>query len=193
MRKNLMRINVLLFAALFCLNCSLVTDFDPDLLVDEDAGALYSLSDNIIDPVEVTLYDDETASIVLELEEVLPDEDDETLLSMIDTGIISLEVVNVDTRVSINLTEGTRVDDGTDPSEPGQYALSLNGARDEIHVVFWNETTGGQGLQAGGNYRAIVNVAPNSIFVSESIIRNVDVFEFTSVSSLRNANMLPSQ
>jgi hypothetical protein len=175
MRKNVMAVNVLLFTALFCLNCSLITDFDSDLLVEEDGGGLYSLSALISNPVEVILYDNGTASSTFELDEVLPDVDDETLLSMIDMGIITLEVLNVDTSVSTNLTEGTRLEDGSSPNSAGEYVLSVNETRDEVGVLFWNETTDGQALHEDGNYRAIFNVARNNIFESESFIRDVNV------------------
>jgi hypothetical protein len=175
MRKNLMPVHILLVTALFCLNCSLVTNFDPDLLVDGDAGALYSLAANIADPVEVVLFDNGTASIVLELEEPLPDEDDETYFAMIDEGIIDLTVLNNDTLVSTDLTDGTRIDDGSSPSSAGEYVLSLNETRDELGVLFWNETENNQSLREDGNYSTVVEVSDNRIIEAEVILRDVTV------------------
>ena len=157
------------------LNCSAITDFDRSLLDEEDASSLYSLAANIDNPVEVDLYDNGTASITLMLAEPLPEEDDDILLDLIDEGIVSLEVVNLDTLVSTNLTDGERLDDGSSPSGPGEYVLSLNDARDEVGVLFWNETEEGQSIRVDGSYRAIVDVAPNDYFATEAIIRSVVV------------------
>ena len=53
--------------------------------------------------------------------------------------------------------------------------LSLNDARDEVGVLFWNETAEGQSIRVDGSYRAIVDVAPNDYFATEAIIRSVVV------------------
>jgi hypothetical protein len=177
MIKNVIPVNILLFAAFCFLNCSLITDFDSALLESEDAGELYSLDANIDDPVDVILYDNGTASIALELDEPLPDVDDEILLSMIDVGIIRLTVLNEDTDVSTHLAEGTRVEDGSSPNSAGEYALYLNETRDELGVLFWNETESGQALQVDDNYRAIIDVTPNRIFVAELFTRDVVISE----------------
>jgi hypothetical protein len=177
MIKNVIPVNILLFAAFCFLNCSLITDFDSALLESEDAGELYSLDANIDDPVDVILYDNGTASIVLELDEPLPDVDDEILLSMIDVGIIRVMVQNEETDVSARLAEGTRVEDGSSPNSAGEYALYLNETRDELGVLFWNETESGQALQVDDNYRAIIDVTPNRIFVAELFTRDVVISE----------------
>ncbi len=174
MIKNIIPVNILLFSAFCCLNCSLITDFDSALLESED---VYSLDANIDDPVDVVLYDNGTASIALELDEPLPDVDDEILLSMIDEGIIRLTVQNEETDVSTNLAEGKRVDDGSSPNSAGEYSLYLNEARDELGVLFWNKTESGQTLQVNGNCLAIVEVTTNRIFMAEMFFRDVAVSE----------------
>jgi hypothetical protein len=88
-----------------------------------------------------------------------------------------LTVQNEDTDVSTHLAEGTRVEDGSSPNSAGEYSLYLNETRDELGVLFWNETESGQTLQVNGNYRAIVDVTPNRIFVSEIFSRDVVVSE----------------
>ena len=70
-------------------------------------------------------------TVLKAIAEALPEEDDDILLDMIDEEIISLEVVNLDTGVSTNLADGERLDDGSSPSGPGEYVLSLNDARNE--------------------------------------------------------------
>ncbi len=153
--------------------CTLITDFP----AAKDAGGgeteLYSLNLNIDDPVDVALLADANAQIVLSLDEPMPAEDDDSLLAgLLDTAIDLTIMSTAEGGISVDLTEGTRVD--RVPSGEGEYRIELNSERDEVTITFRNEVSG-RSLSEDGAYKAAIVVAPNYYFAIESFERDVTV------------------
>lgn len=163
------------------LGCSLITDF-PDDLLDSDSTSdgtdsdvfPYSLESNITGDIEVTLNDDDTASVTLVLDTPLPEAEngDASFVALIGVTL-NLEIQNNDSGVTANIKNGKRVT--TTPDSAGEYQLTLNVSRDELQIEFYNETEQGQTLHENGNYDAKISVTPNSYFEIETFTRDVVV------------------
>ena len=161
----------ILLMALVSFGCSLITNFDPALLEDEDGGDLYSIAANLPDPIEVILQGDD-ATIVLSLDDPIPDVDEDLIYDTI-VESIGLTVINEETGVSTHLTEGRYVEG--QPNAPGEYTIEVSEDRYGISTRFVNETVGGQAMREDGDYRALVEVAPNDIFETDVLVRDVVV------------------
>lgn len=165
----MMRKSAVILAAALLAGCSAITDFDmpPDF-------ELYSLNENLPAAVGVTLAGDGTGALSLSLVTPLPAADDATLLALLGDGTFDISVQNVDTGVEFNLTDGTRVE-AAPPDAAGEYFLSLDDARTTLTIQFFNETTTGATLHAGGQYAASFDVIANDYFVTETFTRTATV------------------
>ena len=144
--------------------CSAITSFDKP-------GNLYSLHQNMGTAVTVTLFSaSNTGTLALGFTEPLPEEDNATLLAILDASIV-VNIAN-DTAVNYNLTEGTRVVDT--PNESGEYMLALSADRKTIDISFYN-LHANTSMQAGGTYVATITVSENALFEVESLTRPVTV------------------
>jgi len=163
----------ILFMTIGAFGCTVVTDF-PDI----DETELYSLEANLANPVVVTLLDNGNATISLTLEEALPETDeggDSEIAALLgDTVQVTVRsLAEGATPPTADLTQGEPVTN--EPSDPGQYQITLNQARTTATIVFRNDTVGGQSLKETGEYEAAIDVRPNSYFAIESFSRDVDI------------------
>lgn len=85
-------------------------------------------------------------------------------------GSVTLVVSSDDSGASADLASGAIV--GGVPAAAGQWAWSLNGARDEAAVVFFNQAVSGLTLQPTVNYSASLSVTSNDY------VENVATFVF---------------
>lgn len=167
-----------LFGLLFLLvtvissGCTLITDF-PEY-GDSGTDVLYSLADNVANPVQVVLINDKDAVISLDLDESLPEtSDDDSVLEQLLASSITLTLKNKDSGTTVDLTQGTRVKD--EPDSPGEYRISTNADRNQISVQFFNQIQNGRSLRADGDYEAVVEVRQNNYLVAEELSRDVTV------------------
>jgi len=161
---------VIAVAMMFALSaCTAITDFDMP------KGDLYVLSDNLPQTVTVTLGTDGTGTLTLSLVAPLPAADDAVLIALLEEGTVGIAVTNDVTLTSANLTAGDNVADV--PNAAGEYALALDDARQVLTVTFFNATTDGSALHAGGDYTASFSIADdsNDYFAPENFTRSVTV------------------
>ncbi|MCP4679951.1 MAG: hypothetical protein GY854_31560 [Deltaproteobacteria bacterium] len=161
-----------LLATIAAIGCTALTDFE-----EPNDSEPYSLQDNLNDPVVVTILDNGNATISLELMQALPEteEGDDTGIAALLGDAVQLEV-RAESGITVNLTQGKRVT--AEPSAPGEYRVTLNNARDKAEIVFRNETTGGQSLNADGVYEAAISIpnpSPQSYFETENFTRAIHI------------------
>ncbi|MCP4602260.1 MAG: hypothetical protein GY847_17370 [Proteobacteria bacterium] len=174
------QITILVVAlALAAHGCTAITDFeDADSGTDtgtETSVDPYKLSENVSDPVQVSLLTNGNASLTFELEEELPqaEQGDYKLADDLLGSAVQLIVMNTAGNITANLKDGDRID--ADPSDPGQYTIGVDDDRDKIVIVFFNETKDNLSLQSDGMYKAEINIQPNSYFFIETFERNVKI------------------
>ncbi len=178
------QVNLLIVAlsvAVLTLGCTLATDFDEGKL-EENGCDPYRLSEEIEDgTVEVTIQGNGNAVLSLALDNPIcgteelkeADLDDEKLAALLGTEI-GLVVTNEETGVTANLMDGERTD--STPTAQGQYQISINSDRNQIDIVFRNETKNSLTLHEGGDYLASIEVSEiASFFTSEVITLDVVV------------------
>lgn len=172
------------------LGCSAITDFPEmpedseapiDNPTDDDTGTtetdapseLYSIDDNLDNPVVITLEDDSTATFTMRFEAGLPEpEQGDDALEDLLGDIITLDVQNSD-GISVTLSDGTLVT--SPPDDEGEWGISLgNTDRTEVDVVFYN-LFDSRSMQDGDEYTALIEIAANDYFEEESLTRDVTV------------------
>ncbi|MCU0660794.1 MAG: hypothetical protein MUC50_00540 [Myxococcota bacterium] len=160
-------LTTLLFAlcAIGLFGCNAITDFS-----DIEGG--YSIKDQLVTPIVVELSGD-TGTIALSFDKVLPQADDEQLLSLLSDQVVTVSVRRVETGTTYSLTQGLLVS-GT-PSSSGQYSLSLSEDRKTIAVSFFNAFNGAA-VQAGESYTALIEVETNEFFKVDAVnVNEVEV------------------
>jgi len=163
------RLIALVVTAVFAISgCSAITNFD-------EPGSLYSLEQNMVTAVTVTLHSvNNTGTLSLGFTESLPEEDNATLLALLDSSI-TVNIANDDTAVNYNLTEGIQVIDT--PNNSGEYMLAMSEDRSTIEISFYN-LHANTSIHSGGNYTATITVvSENDLFVVESLTRSVTVID----------------
>jgi hypothetical protein len=164
-----MLLTIAVMLGLVASGCSAITDFDKPKDAGADAGGLYSIDANLATYVEVTLQPTNTGEMLLQLTNPLPTADNPVLLGMLSDGTIDLQVLNEESLVSFNLTQGTQSES---ISLPGDYNISLNADRTQLTISFFNEIEG-TSLYLEGNYLATITVNANNLFVAETFTRDV--------------------
>ena len=169
--KQITMMTIVPFLILVTTGCSWITDFDGSLL-DTDLPSLYSLSENVANEIEVELLENGTATISIDLLNPLPEAKDSADLLVLLGQTVSLQVEKMTTGVTVNLTDGSRIN--TQPTSAGQYMLSLEEDRLTVSVIFMNETVNGKSLDENESYVASISVVTeNSFFIEETFTRDV--------------------
>jgi hypothetical protein len=138
----------------------------------ESQDDLYTLSSVVSDPVPVIVESD-LGTIQFDLtQDPATNEQYEAFRSYLtsDPASINLLVINNESGVNFNLTEGTLVEAA--PSGQGEYAISY--VNEMVDVVFWNDFQGNT-IVPGGDYSAYVSILDNDYFTTEEFIRSVSV------------------
>lgn len=140
------------------------------------SGGLYSISDNLVDPVSIVLTEEGTkGTITLELSEALPEhsEGDDGMVSLI-SDAITLDIENQD-GIAYGLSEGDYVT--AEPQRAGEWTIMLgNSDRTQINIVFYNEIEGRK-MTDEDTFSAFITVSTNDYFVEEYITREATVTE----------------
>ncbi len=172
MSKHILEVVSVLLVTIAMFGCTAITDF-PDI----DEAEPYSLETNLANPVVVTILDNGNATISLTLAQALPEteEGDDSEIAALLGDTVQLSVRSLAEGAALpfpDLTQGESVTN--EPSDPGQYQITLNQARTTATIVFRNETNDGKSLSATGEYEAAINVQPNSYFSIENFTRAID-------------------
>lgn len=94
------------------------------------------------------------------------------LMQLLTTNVINLNVANDDNGVNYDLTSGTFTN--SDPDTAGEYTVALAEGGGGVTVVFFNSFDGTK-IVEGNNYTAVVDVALNDYFKTQSFTRAVVV------------------
>lgn len=167
------------FCVLVCMfvmvaqGCSLITEFED--YKDGGDSRLYSLEENVADPVSVILKNPKDAQITLLLEKTLPgsDDDDTLTIEQLLQNVVTLTLKNLNSDATVNLTRGTYV--AGEPGNPGEFRINITPERDSIVVQFYNQLQDGRSLNESGDYEAALEIRENEHLVAESIVRDVVV------------------
>ncbi len=79
-------------------------------------------------------------------------------------GAVALVVSSVNSGASADLAAGSLV--SSNPAAPGEYAWSMNDARDTITLEFYNQTPGGLTLKVGRTYDVQLAITSNGYVMS---------------------------
>ena len=173
--RRIIVISVVSLLAIAGTSCSLITEFD-ESLIDDDAGdaeGKYSLRDNVIDPVAITLVSGQSQGVIdLAFTTAFPDVENEMLKGLLTSDVITVNVVNNATGVNYELTSGSLVE--STPNDDGQYSVELNSTRDGLTIWFFNSFDN-KSIHEGGDYGATLEVAENDYFKTDTIPLDVTV------------------
>lgn len=156
---------ILTLCAAGFVGCTAVTDFS-----DIEGG--YSIREELLTPITVSLSSNNTGTIALGFDKALPKGNDADLLALLSNEVVTLEVEHVTTGTSYLLTQGRRVDDT--PDSNGEYKLDLSENRKALTVTFYNSFNGSS-VRVGESYAALIEVKSNEFFL-------VDVLTVTDVN-----------